>query len=169
MKVSLIAAVADNGVIGRNNDLPWRIQDDMRFFRETTRGHAVITGRKNFEAMGGALPKRDNYVVTRQPSYVAEGATVCPDVETALRAAEASGETEAFVIGGAQIYDLALPYAHTYYRTRVLAEVDGDTRFPSILESAWSATELSRHDADEQNEHPFIIERLDKRADPEPY
>ena len=169
MKVLLIAAVASNGVIGKDNDLPWKIRDDMKFFRQTTRGHAVITGRKNFEAMGGPLPKRDNYVVTRQAGYQAAGATVCPSVEEALRAARASGESEAFIIGGAQIYALALPYAHTYYRTRVLAEVTGDTLFPSIDEGEWELSVLERRSANAENEHAFVIERLDRRGPVAPY
>ncbi len=168
MKISLIAAVAANRVIGRDNDLPWKIQDDMKFFRESTRGHVVITGRKNFEAMGGALPKRPNIVVTRNPEYVAEGARVCSSVEQALNLAESLGESEAFVIGGAEIYALALPYAHTYYRTRVLADVPGDTLFPEFDESEWDAQELRTQEANERNQHAFVIEALQRRSPPKP-
>jgi dihydrofolate reductase len=169
MKVSLIAAVAVNGVIGRDNDLPWRIKDDMRFFRETTKGRTVITGRKNFEAMGRALPNRTNIVVTRQADYHAEGALAVGSIEAALGAARSSGETEAFVIGGAEIYKQALPYADTYYRTRVLSNVDGDVIFPPIAEAEWEVSELSTHPADADNEYAFVIERLRRLAPPASY
>ena len=103
MKLSLIAAVASNGVIGRNNQLPWRIRDDMRFFVQKTLGHHVITGRKNYQAMGKPLPRRPNIVVSRDPAFAA----ACPVVSSlaaALELARDAGESEAFVIGGAQLY-----------------------------------------------------------------
>lgn len=168
MKISMIAAVASNRTIGRHNDLPWKIRDDMRFFVRMTRGHSVITGRKNYDAMRGALPKRNNYVVTRQRDYQPPDATACSSVEEALALAEATGETEAFVIGGAEIYALAFPYAHTFYRTRVLADVAGDTLFPEFDEGEWTVTVLERGDQNEHNEHPFIVERLDRTTAPKP-
>src|SRR5690606_4280878 len=119
MKVSLIAAVARNGTIGRDNELPWTIKDDMRFFVEKTKGHVVICGRKNFDAMGRPLPHRRNVVISRNPNLRIEGAEVVPSLEQAPLFAERLGEQEAFVIGGAEIYRLALPYAHVFYRTRV--------------------------------------------------
>lgn len=165
MRVSLIAAVAENGVIGRSNDLPWTIKDDMRFFVQKTKGHAVITGRKNFDAMGGPLGNRENYVVSRRagPFPGAHGAS---SVEEALVGAEKAGETEAMVVGGAEIFALALPYAHTFYRTRVLADVPGDTFFPPYDESEWTVTELSRGEVSERNEHAFVIEELTRRVAP---
>jgi dihydrofolate reductase len=168
MRVSLIAAVAKNGVIGRNNDLPWRIRDDMRFFVQKTKKHAVITGRRNFEAMGQPLGDRENYVVSRgEGPFV--GAHAVHSVEAALIQAEEAGETEAFVIGGAEIFRLAWPYAHTFYRTRVLAEVPGDVFFPPYDESEWVVTELLRGDASERNEHAFVIEELTRSEAPRSY
>jgi dihydrofolate reductase len=164
MKVSLIAAVARNGVIGRNNQLPWRIRDDMRFFIEKTRGHHVITGRKNYEAMGAPLPKRPNIVVTRDPTFRAP-CPVASSLEGALDLARAAGETEAFVIGGAQLYAAALPLADVFYRTRVLADVPGDVLFPAFDESQWVVHVEREHGADEFNEHAFIIETLTRRAE----
>lgn len=166
MRVSMIAAVANNRTIGRDNDLPWTIRDDMRFFRQMTRGHSVITGRKNYEAMRGALPKRNNYVVTRRRDYQPPDAMACSSVEEALCLADATGETEAFVIGGAEIYQLAFPYAHTYYRTRVLADVPGDTFFPEFDEREWLVTHLESGEKNEHNEHAFVVERLDRRVPP---
>jgi dihydrofolate reductase len=162
MKISLIAAVASNGVIGRDNDLPWRIRDDSRFFMNKTLGHHVITGRKNYQAMGRPLPRRPNIVISRDPAFVAE----CPVVrslELALELARQAGETEAFVIGGAQIYAEALPIADVFYRTRVLADVPGDVFFPAFDESEWDRRVESQHAADERNEHPFVIETLTRR------
>jgi dihydrofolate reductase len=168
MRVSLIAAVAENGVIGRNNDLPWTIKDDLRFFMQKTKGHAVITGRKNFDAMGKPLRERDNYVVTRSDAAF-EGAHTVRTVEEALSSAEAAGETEAFVIGGAEIYALALPYAHTFYRTRVLASVPGEVTFPDYDASEWEVQELSRGEQSERNEHAFVVEELNRRTAPRPF
>jgi dihydrofolate reductase len=165
MKVSLIAAVARNGVIGRNNQLPWRIRDDSRYFMQKTVGHYVITGRKNYEAMGRSLPRRPNVVVTRNPSFVADGAVVT-SLSDALALARAAGETEAFVIGGAQLYAEALPIADVFYRTRVLAEVPGDVIFPAFDESEWDVRVDSEHAADDRNEYAFVIETLTRRVPP---
>lgn len=169
MKVSMIAAVAENGVIGRDNDLPWRLRDDMRFFVSTTRGHTVIMGRLNYDSMGKPLPKRRNIVISRSPDFTAQGCDTVTSVEAALRLAEDDGESEAFIIGGAQIYGLAFPYCHCIYRTRVLASVDGDVIFPEFDYSDFSSQILDEHGADEQNEHPFVIERLDRRGEPASY
>lgn len=169
MKVSLIAAVAANGVIGRHNELPWKIQSDMRFFRETTRGHAVITGRKNYEAMGRALPQRTNLIVSRNPEFRAPDAEVCSSLEAALAQARQAGEAEAFVIGGAELYARALPYAHDFYRTRVLAEVPGDVVFPPYDESEWDIREIARYPQSERDEHACVIEHLTRRNQPTPF
>jgi dihydrofolate reductase len=163
MKISLIAAVARNGVIGRDNQLPWRIRDDMRFFVRKTTGHHIITGRRNYEAMGKPLPRRPNIVISRDPSFRAECAVVS-SLGAALDMARAAGETEAFVIGGAQIYALALPIAHCFYRTRVLADVPGDVSFPAFDESEWDVKLESEHPADEFNQYPFVIETLTRRT-----
>ncbi len=160
MKVSLIAAVAENGVIGRDNDLPWKIRDDMRFFVEKTRGHVVIMGRRNFDAMGKPLPKRTNIVISRDPDLVLLGASTQTSIESALLFAEELGEVEAFVIGGAEIYRLALPYAHCFYRTRVLAEVRGDVLFPEFSEEEWGVRLLRAEEKSPENEHAFVIEEL---------
>jgi dihydrofolate reductase len=162
VKISLIAAVATNGVIGKNNDLPWRIRDDTRFFMHKTLGHHVLTGRRNYEAMGRPLPRRPNVVISRNPAFHAE-CPVVPSLEAALALARAAGETEAFVIGGAQIYAEALPIADVFYRTRVLADVPGDVVFPAFDERDWELTVESEHAADERNEHPFVIETLTRR------
>ncbi len=169
MKVSIIAAIAQNGVIGRANELPWHIDDDMHFFLSMTSGHYVITGRRNFDAMGEALPNRFNIVVTRDAGFTAPNVTRCQSLEQALALAEQAGETEAFVIGGAQIYAAALPYARTMYLTRVLADVPGDVRFPEFDASEWSVTERARYAASAANEHAFVIEEHTRRSAPAAY
>jgi dihydrofolate reductase len=162
MKISLIAAVAANGVIGRGNSLPWRLKDDLRFFLHKTLGHHVLMGRKQYESVGHPLTRRPNVVISRNPEFRCD----CPVVhslEAALELARQAGESEAFIIGGAQIYALALPLADTFYRTRVLAEVAGDVYFPSFDESAWDCRRESEQAADERNEHAFVIETLTRR------
>jgi dihydrofolate reductase len=162
MQISLIAAVAANGVIGRNNSLPWRLRDDMRFFQEKTLGHHVIMGRKQYASMGRALPRRHNLVISRNPNFGAE-CPVLTSLEQALEQARSAGESEAFIIGGAEIYALALPLADTFYRTRVLADVSGDVFFPRFDEAEWSVASEREQAADERNEYAFVIETLRRR------
>ena len=158
--VSLIAAVAENGTIGRDNDLPWKIRDDMRFFVRTTKGHVVIMGRLNYEAMGRPLPHRRNIVVSRDPAYSAEGCETATSIESALKRAEEGGEGEAFVIGGAQIYALGFPYAHRFYRTRVLAEVEGDVKFPNVSLEGWTCEEILSGQKNEETDQRFMAHIL---------
>lgn len=162
MKVSLVAAVASNGVIGRGNSLPWKLRGDLRSFKTRTMGHHLIVGRKTFESFGGKpLPGRPHVIVSRDPSYEADGCTVVAGVDAALAVAHSAGETEAMVIGGAQIYTLALPHADTMYLTRVHAEVDGDVHFPRFDETQWIVEEEYRQEgADEHNDYPFSIHVL---------
>jgi dihydrofolate reductase len=164
MNVSLICAVAKNGVIGREGDLPWRIRDDMRFFVRTTKGKTVIMGRLNYDSMGRPLKNRINIVVSRDPELKIEGCTTVTSVEEALARAEDGGAEEAFIIGGAQIYALGAPYADKFYRTRVLADVPGDVFFPDLSFGDWDCEVLEKKDADEDNEHPYVIEVLTRRA-----
>jgi dihydrofolate reductase len=173
MQVKLIAAVTQNGVIGRNNDLPWNLPDDMAHFSRTTRGHVVITGRRNFDAMGAPLPGRRTLVVSRslgvgQHPAVGKSAAywVFPEFEQALAQAGVWGVSEVYVIGGAEIYALALPWAHAYYRTRILADIAGDVYFPKFDETEWRCTALSRWEAEGRNEHAFVIELLERVGSP---
>ena len=169
MKVSLIAAVAENGVIGRDNDLPWKIRDDMRFFARTTKGHPVVMGRLSFEAMGRPLPGRRNIVVSRDARFHADGCESATSIAQALQMAAAKENEETFVIGGAQIYEQALPYAHRFYRTRVLANVEGDVLFPSAPFEGWSRTEIFSGVASDENEHAFVVELLERPEPPVSY
>jgi len=145
MRLSLIAAVAANGVIGRAGGLPWRIPADLRHFKAVTLGKPVIMGRKTWQSIGRPLPGRRNIVVSRDARFVAEGAEVAASLDAAL-AAVADAE-EAMVIGGAAIYAEALPRADRLYLTEVHADVEGDVYFPEFDRAAWRETAREDHPA----------------------
>ncbi|MEM8769855.1 MAG: dihydrofolate reductase [Pseudomonadota bacterium] len=161
MDISLIWAMADNGVIGRDNGLPWRLPKDMQFFMTATMGKPVIMGRKTFETMKAPLPGRTNIVITRREDYEREGITVVGNFAEALKearvVADADGVEEIMVIGGAEIYRLGLMVATRLYVTHVHGQVEGDTVFPEV---DWSQFEEARAESfvpDEQHSHPFTI------------
>ncbi len=155
----MIAAMSQNRVIGRDNDLPWHLPDDFQFFKDTTRGHHVIMGRKNYESLPHAfrpLPKRTNIVITRQPHYdVADGVFVVQSLEQALDLARGRGEEEAFIIGGGEIYRLGLEVATTIYLTEIEAMVDGDVYFPDFDAKIWTEVQRRKHPSDAKHLHSF--------------
>ena len=164
MTVSAIVAAARNNVIGRDNQIPWYLSADLKYFKKTTLGHHVIMGRKSFESIGRPLPKRTNVVITRDPFFVATGCVVVHSLAEALEFAEQAGETEAFVIGGGEIYRQAMPLLDKIYLTEVAANVDGTVFFPEIDENEWREVFREAHGADEKNEFDFtfrILERID--------
>ena len=138
--LALIAALARNRTIGRGNAMPWRLSEDLRRFKRLTLGHAVIMGRKTFESIGSPLPGRDNIVITRSRDWSPPGCAVVHSLDAALASVESRGE--AFVIGGAQIYALAMPLAQRLYLTEIERDFDGDAFFPEYDRSAWR--EVSR-------------------------
>ena len=157
MKVSLIVAVSENGVIGKDNDLIWHLPKDMKFFKDKTMGHHVIMGRKNFESIPHKfrpLPNRTNIVITRQSDYKAEDSIVVNSVEEALKVAKSNGENEAFIIGGGQIYKLALEanLIDRIYLTKIHHSFDGDTFFTE-LSSDWE--EIKREDCFKDDNHKY--------------
>ena len=168
MKISLVAAVAENYVIGINNRLPWHLPDDMKFFMATTKGHHVILGRKNYESLPEKfkpLPNRSNVVVTRQKDFKAHGCLVVHSIEDAFKIAEENKESEAMVIGGSDIYTLALPYAHCLYLTEINAKIDGDVYFPEFDKSEWTEVSRVHHTQDERHAFSFdfvVYDRKDK-------
>ena len=157
MKLSLICAMASNGIIGRNNGLPWHLPEDLRYCKATTMGHSIIMGRKTWESIGRPLPGRTSIVVTRDADYVAEGAKVVHSMQDALRLAESiaviDGTEQAFVIGGAALYATAMPIADRFHLTRVHAEVEGDTVLSGFDESEWR--EVARDDFQRNKANPF--------------
>ena len=159
--VSIIVAIAQNGTIGDKNSLLWHIKEDMRFFRTTTSGHAVVMGRKTFESLGSRpLPKRTNIVITRADRAF-EGALTAHSLEEAIRLAE--GDEEIFIIGGAQIYREALRIADRMYITRVMHDYEGDTSFPDIDLSEWELVSEEKHDRGEEYEYPFAFLTYERR------
>lgn len=162
MIVSLIVAAAENDVIGRQNDLPWRLSADLQRFKKLTMGHAVVMGRKTYESIGRPLPGRRMIVVTRQADYQADGVEVVGSMEAAVDLAAKQGETELFIIGGAEIFAHFLPRADRLYWTRVHSFVDGDVRFPAYDRGAWRLVESVRQEADAKNEHPYSFELYER-------
>lgn len=166
MTVSLIVAVAEGGVIGREGRLPWRLSADLQRFKQRTLGHHLIMGRRTFESLGRVLPGRISIVITRDPAYrVPEGVIVAHDAESALRCA--AGDDEVFVIGGAEIYRLFWERAQRLYLTRVLARVAGDTYLELHGLAGWQLRARSDYDADERNEFPHADE-VWERSSPRP-
>lgn len=140
-RLSLIAAVAANGVIGRDNTMPWHLPEDLKRFRALTMGHPMIMGRKTWDSLGRPLPGRTSIVVSRQAGRVLPGALIVPSLDDALQsAAQAEGGDEAFIIGGAQLYALALPHVQRLLLTEIADPFDGDTVFPGFDRSEWIET-----------------------------
>jgi dihydrofolate reductase len=162
MIVSLIAAVAENGVIGRNGELPWRLSADLKRFKALTMGHPIIMGRRTWDSIGRPLPGRTSIVVTRQTRWSTPYAEVrvVHDISEALKAAAVApgGDGEAFVIGGGELYSAALPHAQRLYLTRVLSPVEGDATFPPYNESEWRLLTSENHAADDKNDYAHSYE-----------
>lgn len=161
-------ARARNGVIGRGGDLPWRLKTDLANFRATTMGKPVIMGRKTWESLPKKpLPGRTNIVLTRDGAFEAKGALVCDDfseaVQIAREQAQDDGVTEVCVIGGASLFELALPRAQRIYLTEVEAEVEGDVTLAPFDESAWEEVRRESFPAGEGDDHPFTIRVLERR------
>ncbi|HEY9006652.1 MAG TPA: dihydrofolate reductase [Ohtaekwangia sp.] len=166
MKISLIAALARNRVIGKNNDLPWHLPDDMKYFMTTTQGHYCIMGRKNYDSIPAKfkpLPNRTNIVVTHQDDFQAPGCTVVNSIEAALQLAREGGEQEAFVIGGAEIYRASLAVADLLYLTEIQAEIPGDVQFPVFDKQAWREISRHHHPADQRHAYAFDFVVYERR------
>lgn len=165
-QVTLVVAVADNGVIGRDGGLPWRLPEDLRRFKSQTLGKPVLMGRRTFDSIGRALPGRLNLVLTRRADYrLPDGAgeaLVVHDWAGALRAAGAAPEL--MVIGGAEIYAMALPHAARVLLTRVHAEVEGDTRLAPFDPAQWEEVRVDRYARDERNPLDMSFVELRRRA-----
>jgi dihydrofolate reductase len=164
VKLSLVAAISENRVIGRNGEIPWKLRDEQQALKSLTTGHCLVMGRKTWESIGRPLPGRTSIVVTRQRGYSVpfESVRVVGDFDAALAAAKALGCEQVFVFGGAALYELALPRADSLYLTRVHADVEGDVLFPEFDESAWRVVNETRHEADARNEYAFTIQRYER-------
>lgn len=161
-------ARALNGVIGRDNDLPWRLKSDLAIFKQTTLGKPVIMGRKTWDSLPRKpLPGRTNIVLSRDGSFEPHGAIVCESfleaTQIAREQAEDDGVDEVCVIGGSALFEMALPKARRLYLTEVQAEVEGDVRFPAFDESAWVEVRREEHPVGEGDDHPFVFRVLERR------
>lgn len=166
--VSIIVAAAENGVIGRDNDMPWRLSTDLKRFRALTFGKPVVMGRRTWESIGRPLPGRPNIVVTRDKGFEALGATVAGSLEDAVKLgrelAVEAGVAEVCVIGGGKIYAQSLPFADRIHLTRVLAEIDGDTHFPELDPQLWHVVSQEDVPAGEKDSHPTRYMVYEKRV-----
>lgn len=145
-RITLLVACANQDVIGRDNALPWHLPEDLRHFRQTTLGHALVMGRKTFDSIGRPLPGRHTVVLSRDPTWRHEGCDVATDLDAALTAAAATGRGEVFVVGGVEVYRQALPRADRVLMTRIALEVQGDAFFPPLAEAQWAVASREDHE-----------------------
>ena len=180
MRIAILVAQATNRVIGRDGDLPWRLSNDLRNFKRLTMSHPIIMGRKTMDSIGRLLPGRQTIILTRDKTYAFDGAKIAHTWEDALKTAEqyeskrikdagtedAGKEpkpAEAFIVGGAEIYALAIPHTHRIYMTEVDAVVEGDTFFPQLDREDWNVIAEERFPADDKNDHPHSFVTLERR------
>lgn len=163
MKISMIAAMAHDRVIGKDNQMPWHLPADLAHFKRVTLGKPVLMGRKTFESIGRPLPGRRNLVISRNPGYQAEGIEVLGSVEAALALLAGSSVEELMVIGGGHLYAEMLPSADCLYLTRIDLAVEGDTRFPAFDDGQWQRVDCESHSADEKNPYPYSFETWQRR------
>ena len=163
MNISIIVAVTENNIIGWNNEMPWHLPADLKYFRQKTTGHYIVMGRKTFESIGGGkpLPNRTSIIITSQSDYKAEGCLIAHSFDEALAMAE--GQDELFIIGGKQIYDQALTLANKMYLTRIHTSIDGDTSFPNYDYAQWEMTSYKEHPADEKNAYAMSFLVFEKK------
>ena len=161
MKLSLIVAISNNGVIGHQGQLPWHLSADLQRFKRITMGHHIIMGRATYESIDRLLPGRTTVILSRQPDYAVPGALVAGDLEQACILA--SGDDEAFIIGGSSVYESALGIVDRIYLTRVRADVEGDTFFPPLDFSGWQLVDSEEHPADDRNDHDYLFEVYDRK------
>jgi dihydrofolate reductase len=163
--ISLIVATGKNNVIGKDNKLIWHLPADMKFFKEKTSGHCIITGRKNYESIPEKfrpLPNRTNIVITRQHDYVAPGAIVVNSLEEALTKAKKTGDNEIFIIGGAEIFKQCLSVTDRIYLTEIHHEFEGDVYFPELEMKNWKEISRLKGPVDEKNQYPHDYVTLEK-------
>lgn len=154
---SIIVAKADNNAIGKDNQLIWHMPADLKHFKNTTMGHHIIMGRKTFESQKKPLPGRTSIVITRDKDYKAKGCLIVHSLEEAFNIGKENNQEEVFILGGAEIYKLALPYTDKIYLTEIKAEFEADTFFPSLNMEEWEEIKRSEFPADEKNPYPYIF------------
>lgn len=165
MRISIIVAVANNGVIGRGNKLIWHLSDDLKNFKQITYGHFVIMGRKTFESIGKPLPGRTNIVLSRNNLLKPEGCFVFPSLDEAIQYAVQHGQEEIFIIGGEKVYRSVIDLADMIYLTRVHTSPEGDAFFPELDPSIWHVVSQRNFRQNERNEYDFDILVLQRKSD----
>lgn len=165
MKISMIAAMGQNRVIGKDNDIPWHLPDDFQYFKKTTEGHYVLMGRKNYESLPHKfkpLPNRPNVVITRNADYEAPDTEVVTSLEDAIEIARKNKEEEVFIIGGGEIYKLGLAHADRIYLTEINGAFEGQTIFPEFDKNKWKEVSRIHHSTDERHKYSFDFVIYDK-------
>lgn len=162
MLLSIIVAVADNGVIGSGNQLPWRLPDDLKRFKALSMGKPIVMGRKTFDSIGRPLPGRLNVVISRQPGLEIPGCTVVTSIDEAIAAAQPAPQI--VIVGGADIYRQVLPQVQVIHLTRVHANVAGDVVFAELKDQQWREVAKEYHPADERHAHAFTFSTLERVA-----
>lgn len=162
MKISCIVAVANNNVIGKDNQIPWYLPNDLKYFKKVTLNHHILMGRNCFESIGRALPKRTNVIITRNMYYTVSNCLITHSIGEALSLAEENGEEEAFIIGGGKIYEQTIDLWDKLYITKVDLDVEGDVYFPELDFSNWKMTSKEDHKKDENNTHNYSFLTYEK-------
>ena len=160
MKVSLIVALDKNRVIGKENDIPWRIPNDWQYVKRITKGHPIILGRKNLESIGRALPDRRNIILTRDEDFTFDGCEIAHTIEAIFELCK--HEEEIFIFGGEQIYKLFLPYVETMYMTKIHHEFEGDTFFPKVNVNDWQEVSVEKGITDDKNPYVYYFHIYDR-------
>jgi dihydrofolate reductase len=166
MQISCIVATADNNVIGKDNDIPWYLPADLSYFKKTTINHHIIMGKNCYNSIGRPLPKRTNVILTKDPYFIVSNCLIAHSIPEALEIAYKNGEEEAFIVGGAKIYEQTVNLWDKLYLTRVDLDVEGDVYFPEVDFSEWNLISEEKHQADEKNPHDYsflIYERAVKK------
>ncbi len=163
MKISCIVAVAKNNVIGKDNDIPWYLPADLKYFKMNTLNHHILMGRNCYQSIGKPLPKRTNIIITRDPYFIASNCLIAHSIPEALEIAYNNGEDEAIIIGGGTIYDQTKDLWDKLYITEVKLEVDGDIFFPEVDFSQWTLISEESHEPDEKNKYAYVFKVYERR------
>jgi dihydrofolate reductase len=163
MKISILVAASENGAIGKDNKLLWHLPDDLRHFKRLTSGHHILMGRKTYESIGKPLPNRTNLILTRSNDHFPEGCIRICSLDEGIYLAKNAGESELFIIGGGQVYEIALPYADIIYLTRVHCSIPGAHAFFRFAEKDWQMVSGEHHPKDEKHEYSFDILELKRK------
>ncbi|MDQ0232594.1 dihydrofolate reductase (trimethoprim resistance protein) [Metabacillus malikii] len=162
MKVSLIVAMDKNRVIGKENDIPWRIPKDWEYVKHTTKGHPIILGRKNLESIGRALPDRRNIILTRKKDFTFNGCEIAHTVNDVFELCK--NEQEIFIFGGEQIYRMFLPYVEKMYMTKIHDEFEGDTFFPEVNYKEWNEVSVKKGIRNDKNPYEYYFHIYERKT-----